>query len=390
MQLEFATAGRVIFGSDEFKQLGDLAAGFGERVFVLTGATSAHQSGLIERLDGLLAARMLTTRKAEIDREPTVSLVDAISAGAREFNPSCIIALGGGSVLDVAKAVGCLLTNGGSVEEYLEGLAAPPRAIEKPSVPVIAVPTTAGTGSEVTKNAVIRADDGSFKKSTRSPLMRPAIAVVDPMLSATMPPAVTAASGMDAQTQLIEAFTSRRAGILTDGLVREGLSLISTALEQAYSNPNDLAARESMAMASLLSGMALDNAGLGAVHGLASPIGAMFEIPHGVICANLLPEITEANIECARNEDPTGKTVRKYQDVARMLTGDSEGMLKRLVTTLRIQRRTLRIPPLGTFGFSAEDIPRILAGCRAGSMNTNPIHLEDAVLAEAVRAAIDA
>lgn len=387
MNLEFATSSRVIFGRGEFKRAGELAESLGKRALIVTGKASQHASGNLDRLTQQLRAREIPSLALTVDREPTVGLIDSLVNEARAFNPEVIVAIGGGSVLDAGKAVGALLTNPGSVLDYLEEVGAG-KAIAHPPVPMIAVPTTAGTGAEVTKNAVIRDDAKKFKRSMRSPLLRPEIALVDPMLTVTAPASVTAASGLDALTQLIEGFTSRRSGILTDGLAREGLTLISSSLEQAYFNPEDPDARESTAMASLLGGMTLDNAGLGAVHGLASPMGAMFDAPHGVICANLLPEITRLNIDALEDDGANSKTLAKYQEISRILTGDKQGQTGRLITMLKLLRRTLQVPRLPSYGMRAEHIPAIVAGCRGGSMQTNPVYLSDAVLTEMLKEAL--
>jgi alcohol dehydrogenase class IV len=387
MNLEFATSSRVIFGRGEFKRVGDLAESLGKRALILVGKTSQQAAGNLERLQQMLRDKEIPSQILPIDCEPTVELIDALAASARAFRPEVIIAMGGGSVMDAGKAIGALLTNEGSALDYLEEVGAGKTIAHRP-IPTIAIPTTAGTGSEVTKNAVLRsASKKKFKRSMRSPMLRPEIALVDPMLTVTAPAAVTAASGLDALTQLIESFVSRRSGILTDGLAREGLTLISSALEQAYFHPEDLDARDSVSMAALLSGMTLDNAGLGAVHGLASPIGAMFEAPHGVVCANLLPEITELNL-AALEAEGNAKTLAKYTEIARILTGEPDGRHARLVTTLKLQRRTMHIPRLSSFGITKKDIPEILLGCRGGSMNTNPIYLSDDALAGALEEAL--
>lgn len=389
MNLEFATSSRVIFGRDELNRIGELAGSLGARALLVTGRASMKESGALKRIDNLLTQQMVSASAVSIEREPTVSMIDRLVDEARSYNPEFIIAIGGGSVMDAGKAIGCLLTNGGSAQDYLAG-DQPARVVSKRSTPVIAIPTTSGSGAEVTKNAVLLSERDQCKRSMRSELIRPEIALVDPNLAMTMPTETTAATGVDAQTQLIESFTSRRAGILTDGLSREGLALIAAALEEAFFHPDDVDVRESMAMASLLGGMTLDNVGLGAVHGLASPLGGMFEIPHGVICANLLPEITEANLEAIGKDKSLGKAMARYQEIARILSGDPEGKVSRLVTTLRLQRRTLRIPPLRSFGVREEHISAILANCRGGSMDTNPVYLEDVVLRDVLRTVIAA
>ncbi|MBI3735728.1 iron-containing alcohol dehydrogenase [Candidatus Sumerlaeota bacterium] len=388
MNLEFGTSRRVIFGAEEFRRAGDLAAEQGKRAYVITGRSARREGGPWSHLVERLAARRVEHESDYVAGEPAVREVDAMTARARKFAPQVIIAIGGGSVLDTAKAVGALLTNGSdeiSVRDFLEGVGAG-KGVFWPSVPVIAIPTTAGTGSEVTKNAVIRSDDGTFKKSMRSPLMRPEVALVDPNLTMSAAPDITAASGLDAQTQLIESITSRRAAIFTDGLAWQGLELVGWALERVCVNQIDYEAREAMAMAALLSGITLDNAGLGAVHGLAAPIGGMFEIPHGVVCANLLPEITEANIRSARakasGDEAAHRALIRYRRIACLFNGGFECEAEELAEFLMEQRSALRIPPLSKYEMTAQAIPRIVAECRGGSMKTNPVDLSDETLAD--------
>ncbi len=381
MNLEFAMSSRVVFGKGEFQRVGSLAESLGSRILIMTGKDSARREGIIDRLESIIRPLALRFEYLVVAGEPTMESIDGLFAEASKYAPEVIIAIGGGSVIDAAKAVSCLLTNEGDLIDYLEGVGGGKPILTKP-IPVIAVPTTTGSGSEVTSNAVIRgASDGKpFKRSLRSPLLRPEIALVDPILSMSMSPEVAAHTGMDAQAQLLEAFTSRRSGILTDGFAREGLELVATALEQAYFNPKDQEAREAMAMAALLSGMALDNAGLGAVHGLASAIGAIFDVPHGVICANLLPEITNANIRLAEEAEGHDRLLDKYREFARVTSGKIDDDVHRLITTLKLQRRALKIPPLDSFGVTHEHIGDILALCRTGSMTTNPVYLSDTVL----------
>lgn len=381
MNLEFAMSSRVVFGKGEFGRVGSLAESLGSRILVMTGRESARREGILDRLESIIRPLALRFEYLEVAGEPTMELIEGLLAEAGKYAPEVIVAIGGGSVIDAAKAVSFLLTNEGDLIDYLEGVDGGKPILTKP-IPVIAVPTTTGSGSEVTSNAVIRGtiEGKPFKRSLRGPLLRPEIALIDPVLSMSMSSEVAAWTGMDAQAQLLEAFTSRRSGILTDGFAREGLGLVATALEQAYFNPKDQEAREAMAMAALLGGMALDNAGLGAVHGLASAIGALFDIPHGVICANLLPEITNANIRLAGEAEGHDRLLDKYREFARIASGKIDDDVQRLITTLKLQRRTLKIPPLDSFGVTHEHIGEILALCRTGSMATNPVYLSDTVL----------
>src|SRR5580692_1516627 len=277
---EFATAGRVIVGAGRSAELAALLAGHGTRAFVCTGASPGRHAGLLAGL-GLPAVTF------PVAGEPTVGLTRAAVAAAREHGADVVAAIGGGSVIDAGKAVAMLLGNGGDPLDYLEVIGSG-QAITQPAVPCIAVPTTAGTGAEVTANAVLAAPEHRLKASLRSPLMIPRVALVDPRLTASCPPPVTAASGLDALTQCLEPFVSVRATPVTDGLAREGLRRAAAGLRAAHADGGDLAARTDMATCALLGGMALANAKLGEVHGLAGVIGGTADVPHGMACAALL------------------------------------------------------------------------------------------------------
>lgn len=391
MSFEFGTPGRILFGAGEYSNLPGICADFGTRAYIVTGGTSLRESGKLGALEAGLESAGIAFRHASVAGEPNVGLIDAMVREAREFAPGMLVAIGGGSALDAGKAVAALLTNNDSPDDsvlaYLEGVGSG-KKIRRPSLPLITVPTTAGTGSEVTRNAVITADDRSFKKSLRHAQMRAQVALIDPDLTHGAPPLVTAACGADAQTQLIEAYTSLRATFMTDGLALDGISMISEALDEAVNDGDNSAARGALAMGAMLSGIALDNAGLGAVHGLASPIGAFFEIPHGVVCANLLPVITRLNIERAgraRRSDEHATDIReRYAEVAGLLIDDDECDADDLPIYLDDQLYRLEIPSLGTYGLTSADLPRIIANCRGGSMKTNPFELSDKELTEAI------
>jgi len=297
MQFQFATAARIVFGPGTVNDVPSYASDMGRRALLVTGKNTGRAEGLMAGL----ASAGLSVTLFSIGSEPTTDLVLEGASTAREAGCDLVVAQGGGSVIDAGKAVAALLTNPGDLFDYLE-VVGKARAIANPPVPYVAVPTTAGTGTEVTKNAVIISPGHKVKVSMRSDLMLPRLVVVDPELTCSMPPEVTAATGLDALTQLIEAFVTQKAGPLTDGICREGLARAARSLQRAWENGNDRAAREDMCLASLFSGMALANAGLGAVHGFAAPIGGSFDAPHGVVCARLLPYVMEANI----NASPRG------------------------------------------------------------------------------------
>lgn len=309
---------------------------------------------------------------------------------ATEASCDGVLAVGGGAVLDCGKAAAAMLSNGGPLIDYLEGVGSG-RQVTVAPVSLIAVPTTAGTGSEVTKNAVISGPD--YKKSLRSPLMIPRVALVDPELTLSMPPEVTASCGMDALTQLIEAYLSRGASPLTDGLALQGIAAAgrSGALLRAVQQGDDAGAREQMALASLLGGITLANAGLGAVHGFASPLGALFPIPHGVACAALLPQVVRANLEASRGTEHEQRVFGRVCDLAAALLPDPPAQhgerAEAVVEKLTEIQKEVGIPGLGRLGVTPEDFPRIIAGARGSSMRYNPLHLTDeqleAILGEA-------
>ena len=292
MRFEFATAGRILAGPGRAADLPAVLAGLGDRVLVCTGADPLRHNALIGEL-GPAAALF------PVAGEPSVDLARAAADAARRHGADVIAAIGGGSVIDTAKAVAMLLGNGGDPLDYLEVIGAG-QPITQPSVPCVAVPTTAGTGAEVTANAVLAVPAHRVKASLRSPLMIPRVALVDPELTVSCPAPVTAASGLDALTQCLEPFVSVRASPLTDGLAREGLRRAAAGLRAAYADGTDLAARTDMAMCSLLGGLALANAKLGAVHGLAGVIGGTADVPHGFACAAVLPAVVEANVRALR------------------------------------------------------------------------------------------
>jgi alcohol dehydrogenase class IV len=271
--------------------------------------------------------------------------------------------------------VAMLLGNGGDPVDYLEVVGSG-RKITKPAVPFVAVPTTAGTGAEVTANAVLAAPEHGLKASLRSPLMIPRVALVDPGLTVTCPPPVTAASGMDALTQCLEPYVSVRATPLTDGLAREGLRRAAAGLRAAFADGADLAARADMSMCSLLGGMALANAKLGAVHGLAGVIGGTAAVPHGVACAALLAPVIEANVRALRSAPAGRAALDRYAEVAGILTGDPAAAVEDGLAWIQDTVALLEIPRLGAFGLSAKDADEVAAKAAASSsMQGNPVML---------------
>lgn len=381
---------RIEFGPGRRALIPALAAGWGRRVLLVTGGASfsggPHWSALIQGLEG----RGLAWRHAQVPGEPSPELVDSLVAAHRDADIDCVIGIGGGSALDAAKAVAGLLRPGNSVMDHLEGVG-PERPYCGPATPFIAVPTTAGTGSEATKNAVlsVQGTEG-FKKSFRDDQLMAVCAVLDPDLLATCPPAVIAANGMDAFTQLLESYVSTKAQPFTDALALSGMARVQASLLPWYEGQGDGAAhRAGMAYAAWLSGITLAQVGLGSVHGLASPLGAFFPIPHGVVCGSLVAEATRLNIEVMRGRDPANPALVRYADAGRLLAGDrldDRAAQEALIRTLEDWTARLAIPRLGAYGVALGDVDRIVAHCRGSSMKTNPIVLTDAEIGALVRA----
>jgi alcohol dehydrogenase class IV len=371
MQFEFATAARIVFGPGTAGSIGREAAALGRRAFVLTGADPQRAGPLLRDLEN----HHVMHTEFRIVKEPTTDRVAEAAREAGGFGCDLVIGIGGGSVIDAAKAVAALLANGGDLQQYLEVVGAG-RPLQRPSVPCIAVPTTAGTGAEVTRNAVLDSPAHQIKVSMRSPFMLPRLALVDPQLTYSMPPGLTAATGMDALTQLLEAFVSRNANPLTDGICREGLLRVARSLERAFADGNDRRAREDMCLASLFGGLALANAKLGAVHGIAGAFGGAFRAPHGAVCGRLLPFVAAANIKALRERDPGAPALERFREAARVLTGDTPAAVESGAAWLRALCDRLKVPGLSSYGFTAGHAPDLIAASmRSSSMKGNPIDL---------------
>ncbi|MBU1191097.1 MAG: iron-containing alcohol dehydrogenase [Gammaproteobacteria bacterium] len=373
---------RIEFGAGRLALLPQLVARYGTRVLLVSGARSlqatAHWNML---LDGL--------RKHDIDwdllhvsEEPSPQLVDAAVAQFRDGGFDLVIGIGGGSVLDAAKAIAGLLRIGDSVMDYLEGVG-PEKPYQGPATPFIAIPTTAGTGSEATKNAVLSVHgEQGFKKSFRDEQLVPDYAIVDPDLLTSCPPELIAANGMDALTQLIESYVSLRAGNLTDALAISGLRAARDGLLSWYEGTGDqAAARSRMAYAALISGITLAQTGLGSVHGLAAPMGAFFPIPHGVVCGTLVGSATRMNIAAMHEREPDNPALGKYARLAEILCErrirEPEAAYRALTDLLEDWTERLQLPRLSHYQVQRDDFPRIAANSRGSSMKTNPIVLTD-------------
>jgi len=378
MRFEFATATRIVFGEGTAATLPELARTFGAQPLVVTGASGERAASLVSALSAETFA---------VPGEPTVDLVRDGARRAREAACDVVISLGGGSAIDAGKAIAAIATNGGEPLEFLE-VVGKGRAIAVPPLPFIAVPTTAGTGSEVTRNAVLGSTEHGVKASLRSAMMLPRVAVVDPELTYGLSPAVTAYTGLDALTQLIEPYVSVRANPLADALCVEGIRRVAGALRHAYHDGADRDARRDMALGSLLGGLALANAGLGVVHGFASPLGGGWNAPHGALCAALLPHGMTANVAALRARAPQHPALERYTVIARLLTGRSEATAEDGIHWVQSLCVELKVPTLRVWGITEADLPGVVEkAARASSMQANTLPLTREELIAVIKAA---
>ncbi|CAB5132944.1 Alcohol dehydrogenase (EC [Olavius algarvensis associated proteobacterium Delta 3] len=372
MFFEFATATRIIFGPGTLKEAIPDIATYGSRALLVTGRSPHRHDHTIQRLESQ------GTRSSifQVSGEPTTALVEDGVRQARQRRCDMVLALGGGSVVDTGKAIAAMITNSEPLTEHLEVIGKA-RPLQHPPAPFVAVPTTAGTGAEVTRNAVLGVPSHKVKVSLRSPLMLPRLAVIDPELTLSLPPDVTAATGMDALTQLVEAFLSLKSNPFTDGLCREGMVRCARSIITAVRDGGDLAARTDMSLASLFSGLALANGGLGAVHGIAGPLGGWAPLPHGVICGRLLPLVFETNRRLLTSEYGSEDILKRFDEIARMVTGEPMATARVGAQWFQGLRRELKIPSLSTYeGLSLPDLPGIAENAlNASSMKGNPVAL---------------
>jgi alcohol dehydrogenase class IV len=384
IRFEFATATRILFGAGTLSEAAPAAAQFGPKVVLVRG----NQPGRTLGLEEALRSRGLSLQSESVSGEPTVEWLRAAAERRRPDEVSAVIACGGGSVIDAGKALAAMLANPGDPLDYLEVIGQG-QPLPHPALPFIAIPTTAGTGAEVTRNAVLGSTEHRLKASLRSAGMLPKLAVVDPELAISLPANLTAYTGLDALTQLIEPFVCQRANPLTDALCREGITRVARSLRRACEAPQDLTARTEMALASLLSGLALANAGLGVVHGLAAPIGGMFPAPHGAVCAALLPHAMRVNLQALREREPASPALLRFQEISVLLTGCQGAAAADGVEWVASTCHFLGVPPLSHWGVEPEAIPTLAERARhASSMKANPISLFpqelEALLADAL------
>lgn len=382
MKFEFATATRVLFGTGRIVEIGGIARTFGRRALLVTGGSPARAQCVVRSLQ----AEGLGVTTFAVSGEPRVADVRAGVERARAGQCDLVIGFGGGAAIDCGKAIAAMLTNPGDVLDYLE-VVGQGRPLTEQAAPFIAIPTTSGAGAEVTKNAVLAVPDKAVKASLRSVLMLPRVALVDPALTLKLPPDVTAATGMDALTQLIEPYTCCRATPLTDAFCRDGIPRVARSLRSAFAT-GTIASREEMAMAALDGGLALANSGLGAVHGFAAPLGGMFPAPHGAVCAALLAPAMTANLKALRARYAESPSIGRYDEIARWLTGDESADAEAGIDWVGKLAADLDIPPLRRYGIQKSDFNLLVekAG-KASSMKANPLPLSDEELMGILEAA---
>jgi len=388
---DFAATPHIHFGVGKRHDLPGIIQDYGNKVLLITGGKSFDDSDLCQQLWRDLS-QTFEVKRERVSGEPNPQMIDDWVAQYQSFKPDVVLAIGGGSAVDAGKAAAGLLPSGDSVMCYLEGVGEG-KTFNQPTTPFIAVPTTAGTGGETSKNAVLSVigEDG-FKKSFRDVSLVAKHIVLDPELTMTCSKEVTAACGMDAFTQLLESYVSTKASTMTDALAWSALEKIVTALPAAYEHGDDMQARADMLYASSISGLTLANAGLGVVHGLASPLGAFYPIPHGVVCGSLLFEATKTNIGAMLNRDAYNPALSKYAKVGRLfapeMNMDEQEALKMLLGMLEIWQQHMQMPKLSDYGVAETDVDKIIANISGGSYATNPIKLNNKELSALLQARI--
>ena len=384
MRFEFATANRVIFGVGALAEVGELAKVFGGQVLVVIGSDPDRCAPLLS----ILKKAGLKSKVFSVPGEPTVALAKEGTRIAHEAASDLIIGFGGGSALDAGKAIAALVENGDDPLDFLEVIGRG-KPLTKSPLPYIAIPTTAGTGSEVTRNAVLASKEHRVKVSLRDREMLPRVALVDPNLTFSMPPSITACTGLDALTQVIEPFLSAKRTPLTDGLCREGMRRAAQPLRRAYDNGTDTEARTDMSLVSLMGGLSLANAGLGAVHGFAGPFGGMFDAPHGAICAALLPHVMEINLQVMRGRVSNTDLINRLDEIGSLLTGNPAAVGEDGVTWLLNLCEAMEVPSLGSYGLTSANFPALIEkAIVSSSMKGNPVQLTEAEMTDILKRAM--
>lgn len=370
-KFEFMTSDRILFERGGIRNIGKLAKPFGKKALIVSGG----RGEVATEIRDFLKAEGIDSAHFKVTGEPSLDTTKVGLDLARHEKCDMVIACGGGSSIDSGKIIAAMMNNEGEILSYLEVIGEG-KSLTHPSAPCIAIPTTAGTGAEVTKNAVISSDEHKVKVSLRSPYMYPDLVLLDPMLTLSMPKTVTASTGLDALTQVIEPFVSHLSNPMTDAFCREGMRLASRSLRRAYDNGDDIAAREEMLLASLFGGIALANAKLGVVHGFAGVIGGMYGIPHGIVCAGLLPYSFETNVKALGEREKGNLALEKYKEVSEILTGDRHATIQDGMDWIMELCTHLSIPKFEELGMRKEDFPEIIEkSMGASSMKGNPINL---------------
>lgn len=371
MNFEFATSDRIIFKPGVISEAGKLVSQFGTRALIVTGSKQERAKRLFESLSN----NNIKYITFAIPDEPTVELITDGTNLAKDHQCDMVISFGGGAALDSGKAIAAMITNPGNIMDYLEVIGSN-KPLEAFPVPFIAIPTTAGTGSEVTRNAVVTSLEHKVKVSLRSPLMLAKMVILDPELTYSMPPFVTASTGLDALTQVLEPFVSPFSNPITDSFCREGLTRIARSLKRAYLNGHDKDAREDMALGSLMGGLALANSKLGGVHGFAGVIGGSYNAPHGVVCAALLPHVISENVKALEAREPDNHALHRFKEVACILTGLPDASISDGVKWIEDLCQFLKIPGLSQYGLTVSDFKSIIEkSAGSSSMKGNPIQL---------------
>ena len=384
----FAKTPQLHFGTGKLSELSATVKTFGTNVLLVTGARSFIESREGQRLQEHFEDERINFSQYAITREPTPGMIDQ---AVNEFSspmPDCVVAIGGGSALDAGKAISAMLPLQRNVKDFLEGVGTANHPGIK--VPFIAIPTTSGTGSEATKNAVIcETGTTGYKRSLRHSNFVPDVAIIDPLLTTGCPQSTTAASGMDAFTQLLESYLSTASNPVTDSLALEGLHRIERSLLRSYQDGNDIAARTDMSLAAYLSGITLANAGLGLIHGLASPLGGYFDIPHGVICSALMAPANRISVQKLRSENNNPGALRKYAIVGRLFSGNENGpdayFTDLLLDTISSMAVEMRIPRLGEYGVTENHLQKIVS---ATDNKNNPVVIDKEEMTQVLRATL--
>lgn len=371
MEFEFSTSSRIIFKTYGINELGSQALKLGTFPFIVTGKNQKRAKPLLSALKQVSMDYALFS----VEEEPTIEQIREGVRLAQQSSCNMVIGFGGGSALDSAKAIAILMNNSGDVLDYLE-IIGKNQEIKNPHSPLILIPTTSGTGSEVTKNSVLTDSNTNIKVSLRSSLMLADLVLIDPVLTVSVPPEITASTGLDALTQVIEPFVSCYSNPVTDAFCREGISRIGNSLKKAYQANTDIIAREDMALGSLFGGLALANSKLGAVHGFAGVIGGIFSAPHGFVCAALLPHVIRVNIVALKTRDPKSAALARYAELSRILLNNTEALPEDCLRWFEELYSDLQIKGLSVYGIKPEHLDEIIEkSSSSSSMKGNPIKL---------------